>query len=184
MPCSKGWCNCGQLRSRSRRAHFPAQGSKFFVLGDAAGQRLGAVRPKGEESGTTPGRAGDRAGDGRETGVGRALPLKSIGCDGDGVALTVIVANEHRAGFEPAPGRAAVARQAVLRTLGFPDQGRQRPAPAGAKRSFAPAGPCSEAQAAFVRTPLASVAEGHQAQVSAGERSQPRSRPPLSAAAA
>src|SRR5436189_381513 len=38
---------------------------------------------------------------------------KSIGCDGDGVALAVIVANEHRAGFELAPGRAAAARQTL-----------------------------------------------------------------------
>src|SRR5262249_60761899 len=45
------------------------------------------------------------------------------------------------------------------------------------------AGPAHERQAAFVQTPLASVAEGHQAQVSAGGRSPPRSRPPLSAAA-
>jgi hypothetical protein len=30
--------------------------------------------------------------------IGRALPLKPIDCDGDGVALTVIVANEHRLG--------------------------------------------------------------------------------------
>src|SRR5215831_5738595 len=67
---------------------------------------------------------------------------------------------------------------------GFPDQGRQRPALAGAKRSFAPAGPCSDTQAAFVRRPPANAAEGHQAQASAGERSQPRSRPALSAAAA
>src|SRR5262249_61457371 len=53
-----------------------------------------------------------------------------------------------------------------------------------ARRSFAPAGPCSEPRAAFVRTSPASAAEGHQAQATAGERSRPRSRPPLSAAAA
>src|SRR5436309_2829261 len=40
------------------------------------------------------------------------------------------------------------------------DQARQRPAPAGARRSFAPADLCSEAQAAFVRRPPASAAEG------------------------
>jgi hypothetical protein len=74
--------------------------------------RRDTVRAKGEEPGTAPGRAGDGAGDGRETGVGRALPLKPIGHDGDSVALAVIVANKHRAGFELAPGRAVVARQA------------------------------------------------------------------------
>src|SRR5262245_6568768 len=68
--------------------------------------------------------------------------------------------------------------------LRFPDQDRQRPAPAGAKRSFASASPCSDPQAAFVRRPPASAAAGHQAQASAGERSRPRSRPALSAAAA
>src|SRR5215813_1976313 len=67
---------------------------------------------------------------------------------------------------------------------GCPDQGRRRPVPACARRSFAPAGPCSEPRAAFVRTSPASAAEGHQAQATAGERSRPRSRPPLSAAAA
>src|SRR5262249_17385081 len=63
---------------------------------------------------------GDGAGDGREAGIGRALPVKSIGCDGDGVALAVIVAKEHRAGFELAPGRAAVARQTLQERQAFP----------------------------------------------------------------
>src|SRR6516225_9952302 len=79
-----------------------------------------AVRSKGKEPGTTPGRAGNGAGDGGETGIGRALPVKSIGCDGDGVALAVIVAKEHRAGFELAPGRAAVARQTLQERQAFP----------------------------------------------------------------
>src|SRR5258708_3350333 len=66
-----------------------------------AARRGGTVTLReGEEPGTTPGGAGDGAGDGREAGIGRAPPVKSIGCDGDGVALAVIVANEHRAGFE------------------------------------------------------------------------------------
>jgi hypothetical protein len=83
-----------------------------------------AVRSKGEEPGATPGRAGDSAGDGGETGISRALPLKPIGCDGDGMALTVIVANEHRAGFEPAPGasltRMLAPRIGVVLTSGTP----------------------------------------------------------------
>ena len=59
-------------------------------------------------------------GDGREAGIGRALPVKSIGCDGDGVALALIVANEHRARFEVAPGRAVVARQTLQEAQAFP----------------------------------------------------------------
>src|SRR5262245_36610300 len=43
---------------------------------------------------------------------------------------------------------------------------RQRLAPACDRQSFAPAGPCSDPQAAFVRTPPASATEGHQAQAS------------------
>jgi hypothetical protein len=83
--------------------------------------RRGAVTSrKREEPGTTPGRAGDGAGDGREAGIGHALPIKSIGRDGDGVALPLIIANEHRAGFEPAPGRAAVARQTLQEGQAFP----------------------------------------------------------------
>src|SRR5262249_13381759 len=86
-----------------------------------AARRGGAVTLReGEEPGTTPGGAGDGAGDGREAGIGRALPVKSIGCDGDGVALAVIVAKEHRAGFELAPGRAAVARQTLQERQAFP----------------------------------------------------------------
>jgi hypothetical protein len=43
------------------------------------------------------------------------------------VALTVIVANEHRAGFEPAPGRATVARQAVQEAQAFPVKAAKGP---------------------------------------------------------
>src|SRR5262249_1886183 len=86
-----------------------------------AARRGGAVTLReGEEPGTTPGGAGDGAGDGREAGIGRALPVKFIGCDGDGVALAVIVPNEHRAGFELAPGPAAVARQTLQERQAFP----------------------------------------------------------------
>src|SRR4029450_13746688 len=68
---------------------------------------------EGEEPGTTPGRAGDRAGNGREAGISRGLPLETIPRDGDRMALAVIVANEHRARFEPAAGRAGAARQTL-----------------------------------------------------------------------
>src|SRR5207245_3953073 len=76
------------------------------------------------------------------------------------------------------------ATPARPRTSGFPDQARQRPAPAGDKRSFAPRGPCSELPAGFVRRSRASVAEARQAQASANEQSRPRFRPGLSSAPA
>src|SRR5438128_3709273 len=72
----------------------------------------GAVSSReGKEPRTTPGGAGDGAGDGGQARISRALPFEAIGDDGDGVALALIVANEHRAGLEAAPWRAAVPRQ-------------------------------------------------------------------------
>src|SRR5262249_59361229 len=73
---------------------------------------------------------------------------------------------------------------ARARTSGFADQARQRPAPAGDKRSFAPRDPCSDLTAGVVRRSRASVAEARQAQASANEQSPPRSRPGLSSAPA
>jgi len=85
------------------------------------GRRWCAVASRqGEEPRTTPGGAGDGAGDGREDRISRALPVKSIGRDGDDVALALIIANEHRAGFELTPGRAAVACQTVQEPQAFP----------------------------------------------------------------
>src|SRR5205807_3290721 len=86
----------------------------------AVRRRCAVAWRQGEEPGTTPGGASDGAGDGREARIGRALPVKAIGRDGDGVALAVIVANEHRAGFELAPGRAAMACQTVQESQAFP----------------------------------------------------------------
>src|SRR5919109_1032519 len=81
----------------------------------------GAVSSRdGEEAGTTPGGAGDRAGDGGEARIPRPLPVEAVGHDGDGVALALIVANEHRAGLEVTPGRAAVTRQSVQEPQAFP----------------------------------------------------------------
>src|SRR5258707_11577485 len=77
------------------------------------------TRREGEDPGTTPGRAGDGAGDGREARINRVLPVEAIARDGDGMALALIIAKKHRAGFEPAPGRAAVARQAVQEPQAF-----------------------------------------------------------------
>src|SRR5262249_54084837 len=61
---------------------------------------------EGKEPRTTPGGAGDGAGDGGQARISGALPVEAIGDDGDGVALTLIVANEHRAGLEAATWRA------------------------------------------------------------------------------
>src|SRR5258708_18141330 len=75
---------------------------------------------EGKEPRTTPGGAGDGAGDGGQARIRRALPVEAIGDDGDGVALALIIANEHRSGLEMAPGRAAVARQTLQETQAFP----------------------------------------------------------------
>src|SRR5438876_2166270 len=81
----------------------------------------GAVSSReGKEPRTTPGGAGDGAGDGGQARISRALPVEAIGDDGDGVALALIVANEHRAGLEAAPWRAAVPRQPVQEPQAFP----------------------------------------------------------------
>src|SRR5260370_14381752 len=75
---------------------------------------------EGKEPRTTPGGAGDGAGDGGQARIKRALPVEAIGDDGDGVALALIVANEHRAGLEAAAWRAAVPRQPVQEPQAFP----------------------------------------------------------------
>src|SRR5438105_1312015 len=62
------------------------------------------TRREEEEPGATPGRPGNGAGDGGEARIDGALPVEAIARDGDGVALALIVANQHRAGFEPPPG--------------------------------------------------------------------------------
>src|SRR5260370_17929037 len=88
----------------------------------------GAVSSReGKEPRTTPGRAGDGAGDGGQAWISRALPVEAIANDGDGVALALIVANEHRAGLEAAPWRAAVPRQTVQEPHAFPLKPAQRP---------------------------------------------------------
>src|SRR5438874_13103289 len=84
------------------------------------GADVAVTRRQGEEPGATPGRAGDGAGDGGEARISRALPVESVRRDGDGVALALIIAKEHRAGFEPAPGRAAVTCQTVQERQAFP----------------------------------------------------------------
>src|SRR5438309_12004911 len=67
----------------------------------------GAVSSReSKEPRTTPGGAGDGAGDGGQTRIRCALPVEAIGDNGDDVALALIVANEHRAGLEAARGRA------------------------------------------------------------------------------
>jgi hypothetical protein len=111
-------------RKRTPRAGNSSSNSSARVWGPflfMAARRWCAFRSReGKEPGTTPGRAGDGAGDGREARVGRALPIKSIGHDGDGVAVALIVATEHSAGFEVSPGRAAMARQTLQEPQAVP----------------------------------------------------------------
>src|SRR5262249_59449481 len=74
----------------------------------------GAVSSRqGKEPRTTPGGAGDGAGDGGQARISRALPVEAIGDDGDGVALALIGAHQHRAGLEAAPVRTRVPAQPV-----------------------------------------------------------------------
>src|SRR4051812_34284150 len=65
--------------------------------------RLGAVTGvvvEGEKPRAAPGSAGDDAGDRRQAGIRCSLPIEALACDRDGVALTLILANQHGAGFE------------------------------------------------------------------------------------
>src|SRR3954466_7985580 len=66
-----------------------------------------------EKPGPAPGRAGDGAGDCRQTGVGGPLPVKPLARDRDGVTLPAILANQHRPGLEVAAAPATLSRQAV-----------------------------------------------------------------------
>jgi hypothetical protein len=75
---------------------------------------------EGKEPRTTPGGAGDGARDGGQARISRALPIEAIGDHGDSVAPALIVANEHSAGLEAAPWRAAVSRQPLQEPQAFP----------------------------------------------------------------
>ena len=109
-------------RGKRAIAVFPAR----FLF--AAGRRRRAIASRqSEEAGPTPGGAGDGAGDGGQARISRALPVEAIADDGDGVALALIVANEHRAGLEAAPWRAAVPRQPVQEPQAFPIQPAKGP---------------------------------------------------------
>src|SRR5580700_9988169 len=67
-----------------------------FTVGLGAGTGV----TKGEEPRSAPGRAGDGAGDRRQARIGRAQPVEAIAHHRDGVALALILANQHRAGLE------------------------------------------------------------------------------------
>jgi hypothetical protein len=87
-----------------------------------------AVRSRqSEEPGTAPGRAGDGASDGREARIGPALPVEAIRNDSDGMALALIVANEHRAGLEVAPARGGVPGKALQQAQAFPIKAAECP---------------------------------------------------------
>src|SRR3977135_1247998 len=75
-----------------------------LICGSALAAVVGAAKET-EKSGPAPSRAGDRACNRRQAGIGSSLPIEAIRPDGDGVALSVIVADQHRSDFElPRPG--------------------------------------------------------------------------------
>src|SRR5436853_2655947 len=79
---------------------------------------LGAVTGslQGEEARAAPGRAGDGTRDRREARVDRPLPIEALAGHGDGMALALVIANEHGAGFELTLARTALARQAIQKS--------------------------------------------------------------------
>ena len=75
-----------------------------LICGFALAAVIGAAKET-EKSGPAPSRAGDRACNRGKAGIGSSLPIEAIRPDGDGVALSVIVADQHRSDFElPRPG--------------------------------------------------------------------------------
>ena len=52
-------------------------------------------RDMGGESRAAPGRAGDGTRDRREARVDRPLPIEALAGHGDGMALALVIANEH-----------------------------------------------------------------------------------------
>src|SRR5262249_37891334 len=107
-------CGVHSARGLHAVAALPRTCILIAACGDAVSSR------ESKEPGTTPGRAGDGAGEGGQARISRALPVEAIGDDGDGVALALIVANEHRAGLEATPWRAAVPRQPVQEPQALP----------------------------------------------------------------
>src|SRR5262249_39498959 len=75
---------------------------------------------EGKEPRTTPGGAGDGAGDGGQARRSRGLPVQDLGDHGAGVAPALVGANEHGPGLEATPWRAAVPRQPVQEPQAFP----------------------------------------------------------------
>jgi hypothetical protein len=87
--------SCGIQSGGGKRAVAALPGSSIFI----AARRSALSSRQREEAGTTPGGAGDGAGDGGEAGIGRALPIEAIGYGRDGVAQALIVAHQHRPGL-------------------------------------------------------------------------------------
>jgi hypothetical protein len=66
-----------------------------------------------EKPRAAPGRAGDDAGDRRQARIRCSLPVETLACDHDCVALALILANQHGAGFELPARWTALACEAV-----------------------------------------------------------------------
>jgi len=146
--------------------------SAHLLLIAACGAPFLAPGPKTEDHSR---RAGDGAGDGGQARIGRAPASRAIGDDGDGVALALIVANN-----DTVPGLSGVVASrrsaSPSKNLRLSRSSRQRPAPAGHKRSFAPTGPARLlAGSSEDHAPVSPKAR--QAQASGNEQSRPRSRP-------
>ena len=115
--------SCGVQSGSGKRAIAALPRTSIFI----AACRSAVSSRQREEAGTTPGGAGDGAGDGGEAGIGRALPVETVGYNRDGVALALIVAHQHRAGLEPAARRTTVARQTVQEPQAFPIKAAKGP---------------------------------------------------------
>src|SRR6266566_6187462 len=88
------------------------------------------VLPQAKKPWAVPCGSGDRSGDGRQAGVGRALPGKPLGDHRHGVARTLIFADQDRAGLEPSVelrSRLPAARQSVEKFLGLTIEAAEGP---------------------------------------------------------
>jgi hypothetical protein len=113
MGCCWGWVRCGD----GLRATAGFEGSVLIrgrlPCGFACAAIIGATK-EAEESGSAPSRAGDGACYRRQAGIAPSLPIEeAIAGDRDGVALSLIVADQYRPDFELPRPRASLTCQGV-----------------------------------------------------------------------